>query len=65
VCYCVLPCQQLEKTIGEFKEELTSGGVNLGDSLETSLEQGEKHELFVVKIRNVSLMCTQSDIVVQ
>ncbi len=50
MCACV---PQLEDKIKEFKDELTSGGINLGDTLESSLELGEKHEIFVTRIKNV------------
>lgn len=38
-----------------YIEDLTTGGVHLGDSLENSLELGEKHEAFVTKCKSVSL----------
>ena len=37
-----------------YMDELTAGGIHLGDMLESSLELGERHELFVTKIKNVS-----------
>ena len=56
VCVCarVVVCIQLEEAIASFTGELTSGGIHLGDSLESSLELGEKHEFFVTKIKIVS-----------
>jgi len=35
-------------------DDLTSGGLLLGDTLESSLELGEKHEAFVQKCKSVS-----------
>lgn len=40
--------------IKEYIEDLTAGGVNLGDTLELALELGEKHEAFVTKCKMVS-----------
>ena len=40
--------------IKEYINDLTAGGVHLGDTLESSLELGEKHEAFVTKCKNVS-----------
>ena len=37
-----------------YVEDLTTGGVHLGDTLENSLELGEKHETFVAKCKSVS-----------
>ena len=40
----------------EYIDDVKSGGIVLGDSLETALELGEKHEAFVSKCKNVSLI---------
>ena len=37
-------------------DDLTSGGVQLGDTLESALELGEKHEGFVNKCKTVSVV---------
>ena len=34
-------------------DDLTGGGVILGDTLESALELGEKHEAFVTKCKTV------------
>ncbi len=47
-------CLQLEVMIKGYVEDLTSGGVHLGDTLENSLELGEKHEAFIAKCKSVS-----------
>ena len=39
----------------EFIDDVKSGGIVLGDTLESALELGEKHEAFVTKCKNVSL----------
>lgn len=45
---------QLECMIKEYIDDLTAGGVHLGDTLESALELGEKHEAFVTKCKMVS-----------
>ena len=37
-----------------FVDDLMTGGVSLGDTLEAALELGEKHEVFVNKCKSVS-----------
>ena len=37
----------------EFIEDVKSGGIVLGDTLEAALELGEKHEAFVAKCKTV------------
>ena len=37
----------------EFIEDVKSGGIVLGDTLEAALELGEKHEAFVTKCKTV------------
>ena len=39
----------------EYIEDVKSGGIVLGDSLESALELGEKHEAFVTKCKTVRM----------
>ena len=45
---------QLKILMKEFIDDVKSGGIVLGDTLETALELGEKHEAFVTKCKTVS-----------
>ena len=45
---------QLKVLMKEYIDDVKSEGVVLGDSLETALELGEKHEAFVTKCKTVS-----------
>ena len=38
----------------EYIDDVKAGGIVLGDTLETALELGEKHEAFVSKCKTVS-----------
>ena len=40
----------------EYIEDVKSGGIVLGDNLETALELGEKHEAFVTKCKTVRFL---------
>ena len=44
---------QLKVLMKEFIDDVKSGGIVLGDNLETALELGEKHEAFVSKCKTV------------
>ena len=45
---------QLKELMKEFTDDVKSGGIVLGDTLETALELGEKHEAYVTKCKTVS-----------
>ena len=47
---------QLKVLMNEYIDDVKSGGIVLGDSLETALELGEKHEAFVTKCKIVSYL---------
>ena len=44
---------QLKVLMKEYIDDVKSGGIVLGDNLETALELGEKHEAFVSKCKTV------------
>ena len=45
---------QLKVLMKEFTDDVKSGDIVLGDTLETALELGEKHEAFFTKCKTVS-----------
>ena len=47
---------QLKVLMKEYIEDVKSGGIVLGDNLETALELGEKHEAFVTKCKTVRFL---------
>ena len=53
VIHCMSTLLQLKVLMKEFIEDVKSGGIVLGDTLEAALELGEKHEAFVTKCKTV------------
>ena len=46
---------QLKVLMQEYVDDLTSSELKIGDTLESALELGEKHEAFVTKCKEVSM----------
>ena len=46
---------QLKVLMQEYVDDLTNSELKIGDTLESALELGEKHEAFVTKCKEVSL----------
>ena len=45
-----------------YIEAMTAGGLQLGDTLESALELGDKHEAFVNKCKTVSVTVVMSNL---
>ena len=58
VICCMSILLQLKILMKEFIEDVKSGGIVLGDTLEAALELGEKHEAFVTKCKTVRFVCS-------
>lgn len=52
MCHFKQTAGKLECMIKGFVDDLMTGGVSLGDTLEAALELGEKHEVFVNKCKS-------------
>ena len=46
---------QLKVLMQEYVDDLTSSELKIGDTLESALELGDKHEAFVTKCKEVFL----------